>query len=673
MYHGRMFALGMLLLGAVSFTPIAAQAQTTSTVTLQAQIEQLLRVINQLQQQLAVRQNTMLQCQLDLTRDLSFGMRGQDVQSLQRFLNQDPATRVAVAGAGSLGNETDYYGPLTQQAVSRFQLLYRAETLEPTGRLQPTGVVSRYTRMQMHRICTQRNQIQTPTTPSTPPTSPTTPSTPVVVGVEGDITVERGLDRVNTLEMGETDTIYAIEVRAYDSPMTIERIDLVFDKEPWRYLDSISIRQDDDRVKQVDVEEDGVREINDEYRLRINNVDAVVEADTKSIFTFVATALDSISRSRENDSLSVYVPEDGVRAQDTTGFRTEEPGSDLAARSFDFRDPEDDGILTVARSSDSPDSQLIEVRSTATTPDVPFLLARVRAKESDIALQNAVLVLESDHADITDIVRDVSVEWNGQTIDTADVRGNTGSAIMATDEDGNEYTLVAAGEYYVEFEDLEDITIDEDDTEELSIVADISQANNRYPSETTLTFTLRSLEGENEHGEDVVAGDMNVGSAQVFTLVAEGISAATDRIDADTSGSRDQIGSFEIGFSVTPFGNDIYLPITASQRVDETTTGTGGVEYVIQTGDRSIYAGSGVSAVFAVDDAREVADHYRLNEGVTYDLTVNVSFDNSEKEAGFYRAKIAALRYRIGATTAPIQTVETGLRDLVTNMIFIED
>lgn len=60
---------------------------------------------------------------LALTRDLSLGVSGEDVRALQKFLNAKGYT-VALAGAGSLGNETTYFGPATKAAVIKFQIAH---------------------------------------------------------------------------------------------------------------------------------------------------------------------------------------------------------------------------------------------------------------------------------------------------------------------------------------------------------------------------------------------------------------------------------------------------------------------------------------------------------------------------------------------------------------------
>lgn len=61
---------------------------------------------------------------LAFDKDLYLGIDDPQVKELQKFLNKDPRTRLAVSGVGSPGQETTYFGPLTRSAVMRFQTMY---------------------------------------------------------------------------------------------------------------------------------------------------------------------------------------------------------------------------------------------------------------------------------------------------------------------------------------------------------------------------------------------------------------------------------------------------------------------------------------------------------------------------------------------------------------------
>ncbi len=74
-------------------------------------------------------------------RSLKFGMSGEDVRALQKILNSSPDTQIQSVGVGSPGNETLYFGPLTQKAVIKFQEKYRTIILTPNGLAVGSGYV----------------------------------------------------------------------------------------------------------------------------------------------------------------------------------------------------------------------------------------------------------------------------------------------------------------------------------------------------------------------------------------------------------------------------------------------------------------------------------------------------------------------------------------------------
>ncbi len=72
-------------------------------------------------------------------------MRGPGVTLLQKMLAKDPQVYPE-------SRITGYFGPLTLQAVKRFQRKYADEVLHPAGYTQPTGVVGPRTQQKLTEL-----------------------------------------------------------------------------------------------------------------------------------------------------------------------------------------------------------------------------------------------------------------------------------------------------------------------------------------------------------------------------------------------------------------------------------------------------------------------------------------------------------------------------------------
>lgn len=86
------------------------------------------------------------QSAITLNRNLLLGMSGEDVRQLQIILNKDKDTMVANTGIGSPGQESNYFGVLTQKAVIRFQEKFADKILKPSNLTRGTGIAGKNTR-----------------------------------------------------------------------------------------------------------------------------------------------------------------------------------------------------------------------------------------------------------------------------------------------------------------------------------------------------------------------------------------------------------------------------------------------------------------------------------------------------------------------------------------------
>ena len=84
-----------------------------------------------------------------ITDNYELGDRDPEIRSIQAFLNANGFT-IASSGAGSPGQETEYFGSLTQKALERFQNTVASTALTPRGATSASGYVDSLTRYAMH-------------------------------------------------------------------------------------------------------------------------------------------------------------------------------------------------------------------------------------------------------------------------------------------------------------------------------------------------------------------------------------------------------------------------------------------------------------------------------------------------------------------------------------------
>lgn len=251
-----------MIAGASPAFAVTAEELLAQIQQLQAQLNQLLAQYQQMTGQTTPTTQTPAACVgITFTRDLAQGMSGEDVKCLQALLGVTP--------------QTGFFGPLTFEAVVKFQEQNAAQILTPLGLTAGTGYVGARTRAVL-------NGMLTPVTP--PPTvTPTPPVTPPTPGVEGVLSATLEAIPVNVkVAAGEQNkSVAAFKVVALGSPIKLDRIDLGFTVRPHRCFSYISLFEGTNAIKGLAPTAEGILEVKDPtygvvYYVRLTGLDYTV-------------------------------------------------------------------------------------------------------------------------------------------------------------------------------------------------------------------------------------------------------------------------------------------------------------------------------------------------------------------------------------------------------------
>jgi len=118
------------------------------------------------------------------SKDLKLGMSDNQVIALQQFLNQN-GYKLANGGVGSPGNETNFFGSLTSNALAKFQ---EANQGKAVGMINEKGFLGPITRQYINNLLAN----PTTTTPTNDQTQNSTSSTsaifttPLYIGLQSE-------------------------------------------------------------------------------------------------------------------------------------------------------------------------------------------------------------------------------------------------------------------------------------------------------------------------------------------------------------------------------------------------------------------------------------------------------------------------------------------------------
>ncbi len=614
---------------AMFLSMIAPAAQAQSSEDLQKMINDLLAQIASLQGQVGQGGNSVASgiCPYTWTRDLNVGATGGDVMKLQQFLNADADTRVAATGAGSVGAETQNYGPATAAAVSKFQVKYRSEILSPAGLVNPTGYFGPSTRAKANASCVAAPVVVVPTpTPGTDDDSDD--------DMDSDLSGEADLTKVeissaddDTVEEGAEDApIAELTVEFEDGDASISRVDISISSttvDSWDVLENVTLWVDGEMVaeKSASDEDDYLDE--DDGSLRFSGLDLVGMEDEEVEIIIAATFQNNVD---DTDLGEFEVTVDAIRFFDADGVATTDDGTGDMGDAVEFTLEEagtDDEIIVKSSTSD-PDSTTLQVEDDEKSDWYTVFAFDLDTDDSvsDIEVDSAVVTVALSAA-YNVVIDDAELVIDGVTIDDFTVGSTTATTTTLTfDVDG-------------------DVTIDAGERAK-------AELRLRFKSLVTEGTTVQAsvlsgaVDGE---GADNVDSEGSA-TGDTHTLRSQGIAVEIDSDSAvvttgDNAG--DDYATFKLVLDVTAFEQDVFI---------STNQATSVVSSIVNGSGATV---GGTSTVVITSSADVEGGSFKINEGETETVTITVTFDATTAGSAA-RLQLTSLAFDETDDSTPDQT-----------------
>jgi peptidoglycan hydrolase-like protein with peptidoglycan-binding domain len=559
----------------------------------------------------AVSGNSSSSCAV-FNRDLRIGSTGSDVVSLQTYLESKGFLTMPA------GVSKGYFGGLTQSALARYQA--------SVGISPAAGYFGPITRSDVSAKCGVKPN----------PNPNPNPNDDDLDGGEASLEAfdfASGDD--SDIEEDQSGDVAEIEFDVEDGDIRIDRVDLAFENadendttDVWDALEMVELVIDGKVVGEADLSDEDEYLDEDDGTVRISGIDYKIdEGDTAKIIVRV-TAQNNVDTD-DQDTFTVYVLDDGIRATDAEGIQ-QYVGDDSDTVDFDIEEAGSDEELNVSTSSEDPDSTTFKVEEGSKSDTHAIFAFDLEAEDNDIEIDTVEVVLETSVA-TANLISDLILEIDGEEFDDWEYVSGTSTSQTRTvrfDIDGD-YTLDADGEVTV------------------VLWAEFNAANgSNYSSGATIEASIEDMAIEGEGADDVVSDGTATG--EEHTVATEGIvipksgfsdEGSTSNNDANTS--RD----YRFEFEVTAFEEDFYVA-------------TSSVEVFVEG------AGS-ASATYTVDStADEDTDGvFTIREGETETFTVIVTVSNVTTSG----------QYRVGLDSVDYTTNSNGVSDTETKDVVNSD
>lgn len=476
-------------------TGTGSTGQTSTNAQLQSQINTLLMLISQLQARLAqMGTGTGTTTAFVFTSNLTIGSRGDQVTRLQQYLVS--SGHLSMPAGVAYG----YFGPLTQAALSRFQV---AQGISPTA-----GYFGPLTRTRVNAILAA----QTPPPTTTPPTGTTTPPTTgggiTTPGVEGTMSVgQTNAGISSTIYEGQNGAaVLGIRIEARTSDIAVQRIRLNLGSNSTLYnrvLSRVYLSESNSNtnIASRDLNSANVIREGDNYFIDLTGFSYVVPRNTSRDLVIRADVRSSID-SEDRGSQSISLAANGVRGTDGAGIDHYGPSSGSSvSRSFSVQESlAETSTLRLSLNNSSPQAQNVVSSSGANDNEIDrlsLLTFDLRAERADVVVRDLRINISKTGSGTANASSTLYLYEGSTEIDNATVSGNTAV-----------------------FSDI-DYSVPINTTRTLSIRADIRNSDIN-PATFTASASSSGITAENNLGDRLGTNDVT-GSATGYPVTVRNV------------------------------------------------------------------------------------------------------------------------------------------------------
>ncbi len=649
---------------AMLFT-LATPAKAATEAELQKMINDLMAQVASLQGQMGSTGGSVASgvCPFTWTRTLTTGATGADVMKLQQFLNASADTRVSASGVGSVGMETEYYGPATAAAVSNFQMKYRSDILSPAGLVNPTGSFGPATMAKANALCASAPVVDD--SDDSDDTSDDSDDDSSSSDLSGEASLDTfevadGEDADDVEEGSEDVQIAEFTVEFSDGDAMITRLDLALvgsgntESDPWDIFNEVSLWVDGDEVARMDASDEDEYLDEDDGSLRFSGLDIVAMEDEEVVVVVGASITSSVDDAGDSSLADWDVTADAIRFVDADDVTTTDDSTgDLggaAAAEFTIDEAGAGDDLDLESSDEDPDSTTLELDEDDNTEYAIFAFdLSAEDSDGDIDLNEVIVGVNVSTSTLDTLVNDFRLEIGGDSFDAESYTGTGLTGTLVFDIDG-------------------DVTVAADDVVTAMLYADFE---NMEAYEGATIYATTTAAGIDAEGEDDVSVDGSTVTGETHTLRTEGVSVeyVEDDVTADENNdatTTDNAADFELQFSVTSFGDDIYLPFGATS---SSTLLTDGVHYsIIDTNTNSVVTTGTHIASLDMDDDGET-NSFKVSDGDSQTFTLTVNYDPAT--AGSYKLRLDTINFALTDVSTATSEQDVSDEDVDTTQITI--